>query len=128
MSTTYKNVIPEQFQSFMELSIEGSFQMINLLKFKDKVEETGTSGEEAYAEYMKAVMPFFLASKARIIYNGKPVFNLIGPSDTIEWHKVLIVEYASKEDFLGMITKEGYPAEMRSRALEDSRLVLSTNA
>ncbi|MBQ4822546.1 hypothetical protein [Aquimarina sp. MMG016] len=124
MSDTYTGVTPKQFHDFTALPVEGSFQMLNLLKFKDKVEETETSGAEAYAVYMNAVMPFFMASKARVIYQGKPMFNLIGPDGDKEWDKVLIVEYASKEDFIGMITTKGYPAEMRSRALEDSRLIL----
>ncbi len=126
MSDKYVGVTPEQFQDFTTLPIEGSFQMLNLLKFKDKVEETGLSGAEAYGQYMNAVIPFFMASKAKIIYQGRPVFSLIGPEDTNEWDKILIVEYASKEDFLKMITAEGYPSKMRSQALEDSRLILCT--
>ncbi len=126
MSETYVGVTPEQFQDFSQLPLEGPFQMLNLLKFKDKVEETGTTGAEAYAQYMKAVIPFFQASKAKVIYQGKPQFTLIGPNNGLEWDKILIVEYARKEDFLKMITSEGYPAKMRSQALEDSRLILST--
>ncbi|GAA4271864.1 hypothetical protein U6A24_22440 [Aquimarina gracilis] len=125
MSTKYIGVTTEQFQTFSQLPVEGPFQMLNLLKFKDKVEETGTTGAEAYAQYMKAVIPFFQASKAKVVYQGKPQFTLIGPEDEKEWDKILIIEYASKEDFIKMITAEGYPAKMRSQALEDSRLILS---
>ncbi len=124
MSEKYVGVTPEQFQDFASLPNEGSFQMLNLLKFKSKVEETGMSGAEVYVQYMNAVMPFFQKSKAKVIYQGKPLFNLIGPDNGLEWDKILIVEYASKEDFLKMITAEGYPAKLRSLALEDSRLIL----
>ncbi len=124
MTNTYTGVTPEQFQDFANLPSKGSFQMLNLLKFKGKVEETGMSGAEAYAQYMNAVIPFFQKSKAKVIYQGKPLFNLIGPNSGLEWDKILIIEYASKEDFLNMITAEGYPAKMRSQALEDSRLIL----
>ncbi len=127
MKDTYTGVTPEQFQEFSTLPIEGPFQMLNLLKFKDKVVETGTSGAEVYAEYMHAVIPFFMASKAKIVYQGKPIFSLIGPHNTKEWDKILIVEYASKEDFIGMITAEGYPAKIRSQALEDSRLIVCSS-
>ncbi len=127
MSEKYIGVTSEQFQDFSQLPLEGPFQMLNLLKFKDKVKETGVTGAETYAQYMKAVIPFFQASKAKVIYQGKPKITLIGPKDGLEWDKILIVEYASKEDFIKMITSEGYPAKMRSQALEDSRLILSVS-
>lgn len=124
MSDTYIDGNQELFQAFMASPEEGPFQMLNLLKFKDKVAETGTTGAEAYLEYMQAVQPFFLASKAKVVYMGKPLFTLIGPEDGLEWDKVLIVEYASKADFIGMVTKEDYPRELRKRALENSRLIV----
>ncbi|WP_299439355.1 hypothetical protein [uncultured Aquimarina sp.] len=126
MNNTYVGITQKQFQDFTALPVEGAFQMINLLKFKDKVEETGTTGAEAYAQYMNAILPFFQNTKAKVVYQGKPLFGLIGPEDTVEWDKILIVSYESKQEFIGMITKEGYPAEMRSRALADSRLILCT--
>ncbi len=126
MNNTYVGITSKQFQDFAALPIEGAFQMINLLRFKDKVEETGTTGAEAYAQYMNAIIPFFQNTKAKVIYQGKPLFGLIGPEDTVEWDKILIVQYESKQEFLSMITQEGYPAEMRSRALADSRLILCT--
>ncbi len=127
MHNTHTGITKKQFQDFMEFEVDGPFQMINLLKFKDKVEETGTTGAEAYAQYMNAILPFFQDTRAKVLYQGKPLFGLIGPEDTIEWDKVLIVAYESKQEFIGMITKEGYPAEMRSRALVDSRLILCTS-
>jgi len=126
MNQKHTGITQKQFHDFMEFPVEGSFQMINLLKFKDVVEETGTSGAEAYAQYMNAMLPFFENTNAKVVYQGKPVFGLIGPEDTVECNKVLIVAYQSKQEFIGMITKKGYPAEMRSRALVDSRLILCT--
>jgi len=126
MNNEYVEITSKQFQDFTALPLEGAFQMINLLKFKNKVEETGTTGAEAYAQYMNAIVPLFQNTKAKVVYQGKPLFGLIGPEDTIEWDKILIVQYESKQEFLSMITKEGYPAEMRSRALADSRLILCT--
>ncbi|WP_405206279.1 hypothetical protein [Aquimarina sp. LLG6339-5] len=122
---TYTGITQKQFQDFLELPIDGSFQMINLLKFKDYVEETETTGREAYAEYLNAILPFFQNTRARIVYQGKPLFGLIGPENMVEWDKILIVEYENKEEFIKMITKKEYPADMRSRALLDSRLILS---
>ncbi|MHA7057126.1 hypothetical protein ACWGOQ_0007905 [Aquimarina sp. M1] len=127
MDITYTGITQKQFHDFMELPIDGSFQMINLLKFKENVKETGTTGAQAYAEYMNAIIPFFQKTKAKVVYQGKPIFGLIGPENTVEWDKILIVEYESKQEFIEMITKKEYPAEMRSRALADSRLIMCTS-
>lgn len=127
MNDTFIEVTSDQFQSLTALPIEGPFQMFNLLKFKEKVEEAGISGAHAYVEYMQAIQPFFQASKARIVYHGKPMFTIIGPGGNPEWDKIMIVEYPSKEAFFKMISEEGYPSHLRTRALEDSRLILCTN-
>jgi len=121
----YLDVTQEQFKAFNELPIDKPLQMLNLLKFKKHVEETGRSGRVQYNEYMKATAPFFNQSNAKIVFFGDAKFNLIGPSD-LEWDKVLIVEYETKNDFIKMITTEGYPAKMRKLALEDSRLIFCT--
>jgi len=126
MNEKYVEVTSEQIQGFSQLPLDGAFQMLNLLKFKNKVEETEETGAEAYAKYLEAITPFFKASGAKVVYQGKPLFTIIGPNDQTEWDKILIVEYASKEDFLNMITTKGYPTALRNRALEDSRLILCT--
>lgn len=116
----------EQFKSFMALPIDTPLQMLNLLKFKDHVLETGITGKEQYKNYMMATTPFFESSKAKVVFFGTPQFTLIGPQDTLEWDKVLIVEYPTKKDFVNMILTEGYPSEMRKLAIEDSRLIFCT--
>ncbi len=126
MSNTYTGVTSKQFQDFIALPAEGPFQMVNLLKFKKKIEGTETSGAKGYAKYMEAALPFFEKSNAKVLYHGKPLFGLIGPEEELEWDKILIVEYASKKNFLSMITAEGYPAKMRSQVLADSRLIVCT--
>ena len=105
-----------------KMSIEGKFQMMNLLKFKKQIDDTDMTGIQKYAEYMKAAMPFFIISGGRIIYDGQAHFSLIGPER--EWDKVIIVEYPSMSHFINMITNKGYPEHLRASALENSRLIL----
>ena len=119
---THLDLTKEQFESFSSLPVQGPVSMLNLMKFKSRVAATGKTGAEQYREYMKAAYPYFTKVNAKIVYQGKPQMTLIGPK-TNEWDKVLIVEYACKEDFIKMITMPGYPAKMRSEALEDSRLI-----
>ena len=122
---TYLDVTKEQFQQFMALPTEGPVMMLNLLKFKSKLESSGKSGAQKYKDYLNAAQPFFGKVDAKILFYGTPQMNLIGPSE-LEWDKVLIVEYGSKNDFINMVTAEGYPAQMRSAALEDARLIFCT--
>lgn len=118
----YLDLTREQYKAFMEMPIDVPLQMLNLLKFKKKVDDADISGADRYKEYMKATVPFFQKSNAKINFFGDAKFTLIGPEE-LEWDKVLIVEYASKNDFVKMITTEGYPSEMRKSAIEDSRLI-----
>ncbi|MEM9921869.1 MAG: DUF1330 domain-containing protein [Bacteroidota bacterium] len=112
-----------QFEAFKEWPIDGAFQMLNLLKFKETVEGSELSGRAQYRKYMEAASPFITQANGKVLFYGRPLLTLIGPTE-LEWDKVLIVEYASKSDFIGMITKPGYPAHLRKAALEDSRLIL----
>ncbi len=113
----------EQFKAFVQLPLDTPVVMLNLLKFKDQVSETGLTGAESYKNYMKAATPFFAKAKAEVLYMGKPQMMLIGPQDETMWDKVLLVKYHSIADFLGMVQSEGYPSHLRAQALEDSRLI-----
>lgn len=121
---TYLDLTKAQYLEFMQFDIEEKFQMLNLLKFVDQVHGTELTGMQQYNKYMKAVMPFFLDAGAKVIYDGKPYFTLIGPSEYQEWDKVLIIEYATKGQFINMISSPGYPGDLRKKALADSRLIL----
>lgn len=124
MGNTYLDLTREQFKALHAFDAKGPLQMLNLLKFKDHVDETNRSGRDQYKDYMKAVIPFFEKANAVTKFYGAPIFTLIGPDSHLEWDKVLIIEYKNKADFINMITAEGYPAEMRRIALEDSRLII----
>ena len=119
----YINAKKERVQEFMKMDITGSFHMLNLLKFKKQVGETGLSGKEQYQAYMKAAAPFIQSSGAKLIYMAETKHTIIGP-DQKEWDKVLLVEYPSKEAFLNMVMDPDYPAHLRTLALSDSRLIL----
>jgi len=62
----YLDLTKEQFKAFAALPIDAPLQMLNLLKFKEKVDDADISGLERYKEYMKATVPFFAASKAKV--------------------------------------------------------------
>ena len=113
----------KQFKAFTQLPEDTPVVMLNLLKFKDRVTETGLSGAESYKEYMRQAAPFFAKADAEILFLGKPQTMLIGPEDEDLWDKVLIIKYNTISGFLGMVQAEGYPSHLRAQALEDSRLI-----
>lgn len=119
---TYLDGTKEQFKQLMSLPIEGTLKMLNLLKFKPQVASSGKTGAAHYKDYMQAAQPFLASANAKILFYGKPQLMLIGPNE-LEWDKVLIVEYDSREDFIKMVTNKDYPSHIRREALEDSRLI-----
>lgn len=122
-TTSHHKINQEQLKAFSLLPAGKPVVMMNLLKFKDTVAETGLSGAESYKEYMKAAMPFFQKANAEILYLGKPQRTLIGPEVEVLWDKILLIKYKTPVDFLKMITAKGYPAHLRDQSLEDSRLI-----
>lgn len=119
----YLNPTKEQIKKLYESEYDGPVYMLNLLKYKDDVD--GKSGKEVYKTYMHAATPFIEKSSGEVIFYGNPIASIIGPIEN-EWHKVLIVKYPTKEHFLNMIREEDYPHQIRSRALENSRLICMT--
>lgn len=120
---SHLEINPEQFKAFVQLPMDTTVVMLNLLKFKDMVPETGLSGAESYKEYMRQATPFFAKAGAEVLYMGKPKTLLIGPENEDLWDKVLLVKYNTIAGFLGMVQAEGYPSHLRAKALEDSRLI-----
>ncbi len=119
----YLNVNPDEFQKFKNSTDGTPVVMLNLLRYKTTVEETGETGKEAYANYLNAAQPYFKQVDAEIVFFGKPEHMLIGPADEALWDAIIVVKYASFSDFIAMAMAEGYPSHLRERALLDSRLI-----
>lgn len=119
----YLNPTREQLKALSGFPDDEPVYMINLLKFKDRVEETGLTGIETYQQYMKATIPFISKVEAKMVFFGVPRFTVIGPEEEALWDKVLIVEYKNKAAFYSMLKMEGYPHQIRTSSLADSRLI-----
>jgi hypothetical protein len=120
---SYLEINQEQFKAFVKLPMDTPVVMLNLLKFKDMVSETGLSGAESYAAYIRQAAPFFANAGAEVLFMGKPQTMLIGPAEENLWDEVLLVKYNTIAGFLGMVQAEGYPSHLRKQALDDSRLI-----
>jgi len=120
---SYIDVNPEEFQKFKNEIGSGPLVMLNLLKYKGTVGETGETGKEAYTTYLNAAAPFLKKVNAEVLFFGSPEHMLIGPMDEELWDAVIVVKYGSFTDFIKMAKAEGYPSHLRARALSDSRLI-----
>ena len=97
--------------------------MMNYLKYKEIVCETGKTGRETYRAYLEAAIPFFNQLKAEIIFKGKPIATIIGLKDEKLWDEVLIVKYLNKNEFFKLLKMKNYPRELRASSLSDSKLI-----
>ncbi|MBK5109865.1 MAG: DUF1330 domain-containing protein [Thermoleophilia bacterium] len=106
----------------------GPIRMINLLRFKDAADgiDAGVSGAEAYGRYGTAAAPFLEKAGGRVLVAAACEDSIIGP-EALEWDMLIVVEYPSREAFVGMVSDPGYLeiTAHRTAALVDSRLVLS---
>lgn len=123
MKKNYVTVDNTELDAFISKTIDGPFEMLNLLKFKDLIPETQQSGKGMFKEYMIAASPFLEQAGAKVVYKGKYLESLIGPTEK-EWDMIIIVSYPSKAHFHKMVKDPNYPAHLRKAALSDCRLIL----
>ncbi len=129
--TTFLHPSKDQIAELANSTHEGPIFMLNLLKFREQVDyadgeaHAPCSGRAAYARYMHAIQPFLKSSGGALQNRWFPKHMIIGPDDK-QWHEVFVVEYPSKEAFLGMAMDPDYIEITRHRtaALEDSRLIM----
>ena len=129
MSTPTIDPTAEQIAELASSSAAGPIAMLNLLRFRDQALEPDShlSGAEAYGIYSQEVGPFLEAAGGRVLSAVHCKQSVIGPAE-VEWHMAIVVEYPSRQAFIGMVRDPAYQAITvhRTAALSDSRLVLST--
>jgi uncharacterized protein (DUF1330 family) len=104
----------EQATSFFGVPENGSFVMVNLLKFKDKAEyadgsDSDLSGAKAYARYGKAIQACLAAVGGRQIYVGNVTGMMIGEVEE-QWDMIALVEYPSLSAMQKMMSSSEYKA------------------
>jgi len=91
MENVFLDISKEGLEALKAFPEDKPIQMLNLLKFKTLVPETGHSGKEQYAIYMKKAEKYMAQVDANIIFLGHVKHNIIGPTDGLEWDKIFIV-------------------------------------
>ena len=90
--------------------------MLNILKFKDKSGKGDETGQQSYNTYSASVDPLVRKVGGRVIWAGKVNKTVIGDY-TDQPHRILVVEYPSKQAFIDMSTSEEYAKISHHREL-----------
>ncbi|TLP70675.1 hypothetical protein [Maribacter sp. ACAM166] len=120
------NMNPDQVSDFAKSISQNPVVMLNMVKYKALVPETGIKGKESSSEYMRQSTPFIVKANTEIVYYGSLKHLLIGSEEYTLWDDVLIVKYNSVSDFMSMLMAKGYPSNLREQALVNSRLIHCT--
>lgn len=131
--TTYLNVSEQQGAAFFGAPGEGPVVMLNLLRFRENADyshapelapETPISGREAYARYMREMLPLLQHSGGEVLFSGTCANFLIGPTSET-WDYVLVVRQSSKASFLAFASdpESQRITAHRTAAISDSRLL-----
>jgi uncharacterized protein (DUF1330 family) len=117
----------QQFIELMEAPDEVPVVMLNLLKFKEKADGAGGSGESEYNKYGLEVVQMVEARGGKVLWMGRADQILIGdPEET--WDAVALVQYPSRKDFIEMVSSPEYDSahEHRESGLERTVLIACT--
>lgn len=133
MPGPYLDVTQEAGRDFFMRGITGPVVMLNLLRFRDMADYSGSpelapaepaSGAAAFDAYVAHTLPFLRASGGELLFMGNGGPWLIGPAGE-RWHRAMLVRQASVEAFMQWNSDAEYLKGIghRTAALEDSRLL-----
>jgi uncharacterized protein (DUF1330 family) len=116
-----------QFIELTEAPDEGPVVMLNLLKFKTRVDRTDGSGASEYAKYGDAAIEMVEARGGKVLWMGRADQILIG-DPTEDWDSVALVQYPSRKDFVEMVSTPEYEQahEHRESGLERTIIIACT--
>jgi len=104
--------------------------MLNLLKYRETAESgygvDGLTGRQAYTKYGEAFAELEPRFGGSVTWMGRAKHTVIGGDE--DWDIVILVSYPTRRQFIDMLSDPDYKAiaPMRAAALEDSRIIEST--
>jgi uncharacterized protein (DUF1330 family) len=123
----YLEVTQKAGRRFFAQPRPGPVVMLNLLKFKERSDEGGRSGQEEYGSYARSVTKMVEERGGRLVWSGRPEQVLIG-DESQEWDMVALVEYPSRKAFveIAMSPEVAKIGVHRSAGLEGQWLLATT--
>ncbi len=108
------------------------FVMVNLNKYRpepqyaDLRDVTGSS-QEVEQKYFSMVVPKLFARACHPIVVTDPVVKMVGDADRIEWERIALARYRSRQDFLEIILDPEFNigVEHKWAALETSHTMMT---
>lgn len=132
MGEVYVDPSRENFDRFKALPRDEPVEMLNLVRFRALAQYPeghplageGLTGAEAYAEYMRTILPVLARAGGEIAWRGAFRCMVTGPA-AWEWDETFVMRYPSAAAFIGMVKDPDYAPVVihRQAAVEDSRLV-----
>ena len=109
----------EQAAAFFGGTEDGPFVMVNLLKFKERVDypdgsDAGLSGREAYARYGAGVQACLAAVGGKQLYAGAVTELMLGEVQEL-WDMVALAQYPSRAAMMAMVQSPEYQAIEKHR-------------
>lgn len=129
----YVNPSRENFDHFKSLPRDEPVDLLNMIRYRrlalypegHACAGLGWSGERAFEEYYKLVVPFIERLGGGIVWQGAFQGVITGASQ-FEWDKVFVMGFPTAATFLALVTDPDYKANVvdhRTAAVQDSRLV-----
>ncbi len=129
----YVNPSRENFDRFKALPRDEPMHLLNMIRFRDLAAypeghpcaDLGWSGERAFQEYLRLVVPFIERLGGGIVWQGTFQGVITGP-EQFEWDEVFVMGFPRADTFLALVSDPEYKAmvvDHRTAAVQDSRLV-----
>lgn len=129
----YVNPSRENFDRFKALPRDKPIHLLNQIRFREAAAYPeghacaglGWSGERAFAEYFRLVVPFIERLGGGIVWQGTFESMITGP-EQFEWDIVFVMGFPRADAFLALVSDPEYKAQVvdhRTAAVQDSRLV-----
>ena len=122
----------EQIEELMKGPADQPVVMVNLLKFKQRADESEgeASGQVAYGRYAEQMRKVVESQGGRFIWAGRVDSKVIGEDGDPEFDVVALVEYPSRQKFLEIVGSQKVReiGEHRSAGLEMQWLIATTQA
>ena len=122
----------EQIEELMKGPADQPVVMVNLLKFKERADESedDATGQQAYGRYAEQMRKVVESQGGRFIWAGRVDSNVIGEDGDPEFDVVALVEYPSRQKFLEIVGSQKVReiGEHRSAGLEMQWLIATTQA
>ena len=120
----------EQIEELMTGPTDQPVVMVNLLKFKERADESEgeASGQVAYGRYADHMRKVGVSQGCRFIWAGLVDSKVIGEDGDPEFDVIALVEYPSRHKFLEIVGSERVReiGEHRSAGLEMQWLIATT--